>query len=1383
MHEQAHTLWQQGQSAEAIELAIQAVKGMREQPASFSQYLPVALTNLGFFYSSTKQWSEALACYSEGLDLKISSEGADNPGCARTMLHVARCHAALGEIDAAVEQYRRSIEIFDAHPDSVPTFQIAAIRGLAWLLSEAGRGKEAVPVLRKGMRLVGGLVRAGNRDLDTTLREFCQAALVERDVDGVWSALEEAGGVAAARVYMDGLAQELVEQSRRRAIAPPMVPDDAEWLSDQGAAAAAMSQDDEAGTSAAQRAYETAKRKFGPRSLAAALSSNLIAVSYQNRNQLEEALPWLVECLEATRASVPHSEPMYARIVRDTANAFIQAKRFAEAESLLHEPIEIEHARQPVDPTALAFAMYDLAAAHAASGALAKAEAEYTEAQNILPPGDPLRDVVLEIRRRVITAQLVNQEMRPEHKQRMLELRERRKTQPATDVLKEAEILLADTCEYLDERAMDNMLLLTDIGDLRLDLGQRSEAAEVLERASRIAHQHHAEIAAYPSEGLARTYMAMGRYQEAEPLFLEAVDFVTRIFGPTGKRTLNITNAHGLNLFHLGRFKEAEIVLRMTCDALRKLDSADDDLAVTIGNLAVLYRHMGKYKEAEPLYDESTALVLKAYGEDSEEYEKALNNSALFCDEVGLDEKARGLYERALAIVDRMAKPSNLERARILNNLGLLLGEHGEKKRAEEMLLEACEIRRAVLGETHHDYLMSLHNLGLVQHYLGRDKEARATLTRTLELKEKALGPDHISCAFTKNVLAEVLDNLGEPQLARSLFEQSTASRKRALGERHPAIARSLGMEAQYHWLHGDAERARPKFREALEIYRYLVRDLFPGMTESERAHYWDNIRELFEVFTKFALDSYAKHPDVAGDLYDVQLFSRALVLDSVVAARRAIDAAEDPEVRRIYAEWLAKKRELASQVTVRGFARAEENAAELLGREIDRLEKQLVRRWRPFARATTLQESTWRDVQRKLGPGEAAIEIVLARYGNSLGSSEPAYVALVLRPDTVDGPKLIEIGGGETLELEALQRHRDTLSSISKSSYDDYWARMAPQLQGVTRAYISPDGVYGLIDLDVLYDGERFLVDALDLRVVSSTRELLEDEFASAGERTAVLFGRPAYDRPPSEVVGPSETSVPGDTAKSGAPMRFADLPGTENEVREIESVLQSHAWDVHVFVQEQACRAVLRRIRSPRVLHLATHGFFLDPHETLYQLPSGELIADIDEKPGAGKQAFERVVAEAGWKKRSGLVQSRASDREGLLLNPLFRSGLALAGATAGLKDDDGLFTAYEATSLELGETQLVTLSACESGLGVARAGEGVIGLGRAFRAAGARFLLAAIRPVDDTIARELMQSFYTAWLSSGDLRGAFRQSQRELQNRYRLPMLWGGFVLVGR
>ena len=137
--------------------------------------------------------------------------------------------------------------------------------------------------------------------------------------------------------------------------------------------------------------------------------------------------------------------------------------------------------------------------------------------------------------------------------------------------------------------------------------------------------------------------------------------------------------------------------------------------------------------------------------------------------------------------------------------------------------------------------------------------------------------------------------------------------------------------------------------------------------------------------------------------------------------------------------------------------------------------------------------------------------------------------------------------------------------------------------------------------------------------------------------------------------------------------------------------------------------------------------------------------------------------------------------------LPNPLLRCGLALAGANHANSpdsplDDDGLLTAYEATTLQLDGTELVVLSACDSMRGLIRAGEGVIGLERAFRTAGARYILAALWPVDDIIARELMQTLYQTWLESGNLRAAYRESQIQLRERYQLPMLWGGFVLIG-
>lgn len=1371
LHQQAYALGQKGQYIEAIALGVRAIKLMRAQLAPDDPNLAVALTNLGSWYAAINNWRDALTCYAQGLALKIRNEGPDSPGCAKTLCRAAHCHQELGEQAAATDQYRQSIAIFDQHPDANPVLYITAVRGLAFLLAEAGRNPEALRYMRQGVRLAAAKVREGQDDFLPMLQELCHASLALGDLEELLRSLAATLGEEPACSYLDGIGGELVEQFRVRAIAVPELPRDKDWVRDQQAAMLALSQNDEQAVDAARRAYDTAHRKFGPRSLPAALSANLIAVSYQQLDRRKEALPWLVECLEAMRASVPRTEPVYAGIVRDTGNAFREAGQFTEAEPLLQEAIQLCRAREPLDPPALALAIHDLAAARAEAGAVAAAEKAYDDARSVLAPGDPLRDL-LEIRRRVMAQIVISQaRMTPDHSNRLSELQEKRIALPAADALREAEALQAETSEYLDPRAFENLLLLEIVGDLQMDLGRLPEATETLQSAWNIGRQYHADAGpGFASESLASAYMAMGRYREAVPLFAEAVEFAGRHFGAGNPRTLQVINAQSANLIELGRYAEADNLLLASCEALRGLSPAGTTLAAMLGNLAVLYRRMGKFSEAEPLYAESAELLRDAVGGESEEYAKALNNYALFCDGVGLDDKARELYGKALAIVNRHGKQNDPERGRILGNLGLLLGKCGDEKRAEEMLREACEIRLAVLGERHHDYLASLHNLGCLQHTLGRDSDAKATLDRVLELKEQVLGRDHDSWAITASALAEICDELGDSARALLLFGQSTLTRRRALGDRHPATARALGMDAQFHWLHGDTDNARPRFLEALDIYRYLVGSFFPGMTESERAHYWDEIRRLFDVFATFALDVYGKRSDVAGDLFDVQLFARALVLDSVLAARRAVLAADDPEVLKVYESWLAKKREMVSLVTVRGIPRSDGNAAQALAMEIDELEKQLARKSRPFARASDLRECRWRDVQRSLAPGEAAIEIV--RTGSS-------YVALILRQDTVAGPKLLEIGNADSLELAGLKRYEDTLGTISSASWKDYWEPVARELQGIARAYVSPDGVYGLIDLNALHNGEDFLMDAIDLRVVTSTRELLGQEYDARGERTAVLFGRPAYHLAPAEVAGP-------EGAKHDPAFQFPDLPGTELEVREIESVLRGRDWKVDVRVEAHACRAALRKVRNPRVLHLATHGFFLDPRETHYQIPGKGTIAIVNEQDPEGQPGFaelERHLLASGSRKMSGLVEQRASDRNPFTLNPLFRSGLALAGAAAGLDSDDGLFTAYEAASLELTDTQLVTLSACESGLGVARAGEGVIGLGRAFRAAGARFLLTAVRPVDDSIARELMQAFYTSWLDCGDLREAFRHTQRAQCARYRLPMLWAGFVLVGR
>lgn len=191
-------------------------------------------------------------------------------------------------------------------------------------------------------------------------------------------------------------------------------------------------------------------------------------------------------------------------------------------------------------------------------------------------------------------------------------------------------------------------------------------------------------------------------------------------------------------------------------------------------------------------------------------------------------------------------------------------------------------------------------------------------------------------------------------------------------------------------------------------------------------------------------------------------------------------------------------------------------------------------------------------------------------------------------------------------------------------------------------------------------------------------------------------------------------------------------------------------------MFAEGAALEEAVKRARSPRLLHLATHGFFLGE-----QSYAGDAAADVN--PG--------------------------------LENPMMRSGLFFAGAERALLGarppeglEDGVLTAYEAAALDLQGTELVVLSACETGLGQVRNGEGVFGLRRALQIAGARAVLMSLWAVPDRETQELMGLFYDKWLAGAENHDALRAAQLEMRERIRtrygkdLAHYWGGFILVG-
>jgi CHAT domain-containing protein len=204
--------------------------------------------------------------------------------------------------------------------------------------------------------------------------------------------------------------------------------------------------------------------------------------------------------------------------------------------------------------------------------------------------------------------------------------------------------------------------------------------------------------------------------------------------------------------------------------------------------------------------------------------------------------------------------------------------------------------------------------------------------------------------------------------------------------------------------------------------------------------------------------------------------------------------------------------------------------------------------------------------------------------------------------------------------------------------------------------------------------------------------------------------------------------------------------LPATEAEVNLLQNLLRANQWQANVFTLEHATEENLKKVSSPVLLHVATHGFFL---------------SDVD------------------------IDHSISSDENSFAQNPLLRSGILLAGAgvAQGTGGEDGVLTAYEAMNLNLDQTELVSLSACETGLGEVRNGEGVYGLQRSFLVAGARSLLMSLWQVDDAATQELMTSFYSLWMAGQPKIEAFRKAQQEIKNKYEAPYFWGAFVLIGR
>jgi CHAT domain-containing protein/tetratricopeptide (TPR) repeat protein len=835
------------------------------------------------------------------------------------------------------------------------------------------------------------------------------------------------------------------------------------------------------------------------------------------------------------------------------------------------------------------------------------------------------------------------------------------------------------------------------------------------------------------------------------------------------------------------KWKEAAEVYEKAVEKARvAFGETDPSTAALMNNLAGLYVAMGQYAKAEPLFRRSLEICEAKLGKDDPDVAAALNNLAGLYVAMGAYAKAEPLLKRSLEIREaKLGKDHPLVAASLLNLAGLY-DEMGSYANAEPLYQRSLAIFEAKLGKDHPHVANSLHNLARLYHAMGQYAKAEPLYRRCLEIAEAKLGKDHPHVATSLNNLALLYHDMGSYGKAEPLFRRSLEISERKLGKDHPYVANSLNGLALLYAAMGEPGKASPLFDRARRGARRHLASVLPALSDADKAAFFKNTsaRDALEAALSLGLDQRGD-ADLAAQSATWLLNGKAVDQESLASSLLLSRQSGDPAVGKLAALLLAVRQSLARLTLAVPKAGQDKQRLEQIA-ELTRMEQELGKQLRLSGSRAALPE--WIDlaaVRKALPPDAVLIDIAHFKvydFKHEPGAKkyQPARYAAWLTPRA--GPvRLIDLGPAVKID-EALQRFRAAMQKAGKRIKADGEEKaeqalrqhldelsglvlkpLLPHIGASKRWLVSPDGNLWLLPWEALTlpDG-KFAVEKHLVSYLTSGRDLLPPPEAKVKVSAPLVLADPDYDldaaeanRAAKRLLGSADeeaTRALSGGFRLGALRR---LKGTAAEARAITPTLKAYTGVApRVRTEAEALEAVVKAARHPRVLVLCTHGFFL---------PDQEVPRDDKGKPRAEKK----------WE------------------NPLLRCGLLLAGcnnAAKATEGDDGVLTGLEVVGTDLRGTELVVLSACETGLGEVQSGEGVSGLRQAFQLAGARAVVSTLWQVPDRSSARLMTLFF-ANLSKGmkkaqALRAAKLKLIEERRDDYAAahPFFWAAFTLTG-
>ncbi len=814
---------------------------------------------------------------------------------------------------------------------------------------------------------------------------------------------------------------------------------------------------------------------------------------------------------------------------------------------------------------------------------------------------------------------------------------------------------------------------------------------------------------------------------------------------------------------------------------------------------------MGKYAKAESSYNTALDVYAKSVGLQHPAAAQAMSNLAGLYATLGNYQRSEQLQRQALDILEKTYGMYHLRVAWSVEKMGGLYAASRDYRQSLQRYRQSLDIVEKTVGPEHPEAANCLDGMGWAYYALGSYAEAGECCRRALAIREKALGATHAHVAHSLLNLAKLSQAAGDYGRAEALYTRALSIYEKALGPNHPRVASCFDSLAALRGALNDYQGAFAFGLKAQAVNQVVLDQVMDIPSEDLKIKYLTTKEQSLHTFISLVAQQLGAQPPAVRSAFDVWAQRKGLVLESQKRLYEGLIFYEDPEALKTFQELervRARMSTLAFSQPEKENLGAYRKQMEDLEREKEKLVERLTRLSRAFALQKKFVAADAETIARALPDRAALVEFARINTVNfgakgRKGRWLPArYLAFVLHSGKGGEVRMVDLGDAAEIDA-AVARFKTEVAAgrrapqaggrdPSQRLYELVFRPITRELGSATEIFISPDGNLNLIPFEVLRGpGDRFLIEDYNFNYLAASRDVLAFNEIKSGTGTALLMGDPDFDLGEDKkesalkklaLKGPSREGQ----ARRSVEMRglqFSRLPGTREEILAIRGLLGKN--ESESYIGEEAMEEVLRARGTPRILHLATHGFFLEDAKR----PEVSEVEDfMDDRGSVGAEApaptaVAVAVSVAGFK------------------NPLLRSGIALAGAnrsTAGAGEtqgSEGIVTAEKILGLKLWGTEMVVLSACETGLGDVRTGEGVYGLRRAFAQAGAKSVVMSMWSVPDAETKELMIEFYRG-AQSGKmnrcqaLRQAVLKQMAVVKQRYGYPhpFYWGAFVFMG-